>query len=344
MQELLGRLTALDPEASHSLRVIACFDELIAGDVGVRGLLAAGAALAGRPVGLRRGTVMMRIDRRGNPLPAAEAPTHTHSVIDDTDVWVDGTSTTTADLDAIILERLALALMIRLDRRRFASVPPRDLAMVLDSGMPLEDRRLAAIRLGLVSNGSYRVVVAPLTATWSRHPRGPEDVVATVAGPVHAAVVDLAAMPIATPMGIGVAAGIDDLGRSFRTGLIALRLWDGLSGQPSRADDLGGLAEILAELPEDGSGRGDQASVELVIQHAWGPSTLEALVRAGSVREAARLANVHHSTMTDRVDIVTQTLGFDPLSGIGRTRLGLAYLRWRLRTSRVLDLRSSAPA
>lgn len=337
MQELLGRLTALDPAASHSLRVIACFDELIAGDVGVRGLLAAGAALAGRPVGLRRGAVVTRIDRRGEPLPSAGVPTETHSVIDDTDVWVDDTSAATAALDAIILERLALALMIRLDRRRSASVPPRDLTVVLDSSVPLEDRQLAAIRLGLVSNASYRVVVAPLTATWSHHPRGPEDVVSTSVGPVHAAVVDLAAEPAATPMGIGIATGVDDLARSFRTGLIALRLFDEVSGQPSRADEFGGLAELLADLPEDRSGGGDQAGIELVTLHVWGPSTLDALVRAGSVREAARLTNVHHSTMTDRVDIVAQTLGFDPLSGIGRTRLGLAYLRWRVRTSRVLE-------
>ena len=33
MQELLGRIAALDPDASLGIRVIACFDELILGDV-----------------------------------------------------------------------------------------------------------------------------------------------------------------------------------------------------------------------------------------------------------------------------------------------------------------------
>ena len=33
MQELLGRISALDPQASLGLRVIACFDELIIGNV-----------------------------------------------------------------------------------------------------------------------------------------------------------------------------------------------------------------------------------------------------------------------------------------------------------------------
>ena len=39
MQELLGRIAALDPTASLGLRVIACFDELIIGNVNTRALL-----------------------------------------------------------------------------------------------------------------------------------------------------------------------------------------------------------------------------------------------------------------------------------------------------------------
>ncbi len=51
MQELLGRLGALDPEASLGLRVIACLDQLMSGGVAVHGLLSAAAALAGAPTG-----------------------------------------------------------------------------------------------------------------------------------------------------------------------------------------------------------------------------------------------------------------------------------------------------
>jgi len=64
MQELLGRLTALDPEASHSLRVIACFDELIAGDVGVRGLRGRGG---GASPGGRSGYGAVRSSMRSRP-------------------------------------------------------------------------------------------------------------------------------------------------------------------------------------------------------------------------------------------------------------------------------------
>ena len=54
MQELLGRITRLDPEASLALRVIACFDELTVGRVNTRGLLAAAASLAGCAAGFRQ--------------------------------------------------------------------------------------------------------------------------------------------------------------------------------------------------------------------------------------------------------------------------------------------------
>ena len=46
MQELAGRLTALDPEASASLKVIASFDALVAGGVGIEALVRAAATMA----------------------------------------------------------------------------------------------------------------------------------------------------------------------------------------------------------------------------------------------------------------------------------------------------------
>lgn len=338
MQELLGRLKALDPATSQSLRVIACFDELIAGDVGVHGLLSAAAALAGRPVCLARGTVVTRVDSHGGSMEPVGAPIHAHPVMDDVEVWIENPADETAELDAIILERLALALLIRLDTKRTSAVPPRDMTLLLERGSSATDRRDAAARLGLATNARYRIVVAPLFATWTRHPRGPEDVVATPFGPVHAAVVDIDAAPAASPVGIGSIAQVEEMDRSFRTAMIALRLHDGSSNETSRADDLGGLAEMLADLPDDRHDDGDQMAVEIIASHRWGAITIDALVRSGSVREAARIAHVHHSTMTDRVEIITDTLGFDPMSGIGRTRMNLAFLRWRLRTSRVLEL------
>ena len=51
MKELAGRLSSLDPEASQSLKVIAYFDTLVHGRVGVEGMLRGAAVLCGAPIG-----------------------------------------------------------------------------------------------------------------------------------------------------------------------------------------------------------------------------------------------------------------------------------------------------
>ena len=84
--------------------------------------------------------------------------------------------------------------------------------------------------------------------------------------------------------------------------------------------------------------------VDAVMAHPWGRETLDAVVRSQSLRQAARVAGVHHSTMQARLETVTTALGFDPFDGFGRTRLGTAYLIWRLRHSRVLELPAPTPA
>lgn len=339
MQELLGRLRALDPTASQSLRVIACFDELMTGGVGSRGLLSAAAALAGRPVSLRRDGRLTRIDTRGHELTDPGPGGATVTAGADTAVWIDDDGTGVHANDALILERLALALRIRDDD---AAPTRRDLAVIFDAEAPLADRLDAASRRGLSPTRRYRAVAAPLFATWRVHPTGPEDVQTTAHGPVHAAIIEADAPVDATPLGIGTAAAPEDLWLSLRTAVIALRLHGphGLDGGdgPSHADDLGGLAEVLASLPSRTRADSDGDALDAVMRHPWGASTVDALVRTSSVREAARAAGIHHSTMSTRVDTVIAELGFDPLDGLGRTRLGLAFLIWRLRTSRVLEL------
>lgn len=339
MQELLGRISALDPETAVSLRVIACFDELIVGNVNSRALLSAAASLAGCNAGLRhaRAGRTMRVnprgelvpDERGYPPPGAEES-------DGLAVWLERSGGAHAN-DAMILERLALAVRIRHGQGRRELDGPRELALLLDPSVPLGDREVAAGRLGLSAKASYRVVAAPLFATWRTHPPGPEDVVPTPFGPIHARVIPHGHGAVeASPSGIGFPAAIDGLHRSLRTALVALRLC-GPEAPSVLADDYGGLLGLLADAPPDA----DLPDVDLldeIMGHAWGASTLDAVVRAGSVRQAARLSRVHHSTMRTRLDVIVEVLGFDPFDGLGRTRLGIAYLGWRLRHSRVLDL------
>lgn len=343
VQELLGRLSALDPEASLGLRVIACFDELIIGNVNTRGLLSAAASLAGCPAGFCQGDPprSMRVTPRGEIAPEGPPPPPGDPGSDGVRVWLERDGPALAN-DAIILERLAMALRIRHGRAHREPENRRDLGVVVDPSVDAGSRLTAAARLSLAPQGRYRVVAAPLFAVWDAHPTGPEDVVATPFGPIHALVLPHDHEPVrASPTGIGLAGTPEQLPQSFRSALVALRLCEPPETPSVQADRYGGLVGLLADTPDDAA-LPDVDLLDGVMAHPWGAATLDALVRAGSVRQAARLAGVHHSTLQTRLDSIVATLGFDPFDGIGRTRLGIAFLVWRLRNSRVLDL--PAPA
>lgn len=346
MQELLGRISRLDPSASLGLRVIACFDELIVGNVNTRALLAAAASLAGCTAGFRpsgaHGT-SLRVTPKGD-LAAAPAPPPREDLRtqggEGMTVWLEREEAPWAN-DAIILERVALALRIRHGRGQREIDNRRHLGMLTDRTSSPEERLEASGALGLVAARRYRIVAAPLFAVWEGRPGGPEDVIGTRFGPIHAVVVpeNLATGGEhfrASPCGIGVATPANGLDRSFRTAVVALRLCDPPREPMIVADNYGGLIELLGEVEENQHGHAD--SLAAIAEHPWGLETVAALVMTQTVREAARVLSVHHSTLQTRCDTIRSDLGFDPLQGFGRTRLGTAYLMHRLSRSTVLDL------
>lgn len=346
MQELLGRIARLDPSASLGLRVIACFDELVVGNVNTRALLSAAASLSGCVAGFSRSAPArdLRVTPRGHladgPAPARRT---TLAVGPGTDltVWLERDGDPSPN-DAIVLERLALAVRIRHGQGRHPGEARRDLSLLVDEETGEDERWVAAAALGLQPARRYRAVVAPLFAVWDDHPDGPEDVVPTRFGSIHALLLPETTVQVAaSPCGIGVAAEADRLHHSFRTALVALRLCAPPRVPLVCADEFGGLVGLLADAHGE-SPQPDADRIDLVAQHPWGVETLDAVVRTGSARQAARDVGVHHSTMQARLDSVAEVLGFDPFDGFGRTRLGTAYLVWRLRHSRVLDL--PAPA
>ncbi|UTM36883.1 helix-turn-helix domain-containing protein [Rhodococcus pyridinivorans] len=346
MQELLGRIARLDPSASLGLRVIACFDELIVGNVNTRALLATAAALAGCTAGFRQSVPprTLRVTPKGEAVQGQSPtdPSNLHVASEDgIDVWLERDGAAGPN-DALILERLALAVRIR-NGRGAREIDNRRHLGILTGRESIPDERLtAASALGLSATGLYRFVVAPLFAVWRNHPAGPEDVIATPFGPVHAIVVPERYPPFgASPCGIGTATPPDSLDRSFRTAMVALRLCRPPKEPQVVADSYGGLIELLADADEHAP-HSDADRVEAIAHYAWGMETIDAVVAAQSVREAARLLNIHHSTLQSRIDTITATLGFNPFEGFGRSRLGTAFLLHRLRTSTVLDLPAAA--
>lgn len=342
MQDLLSRIARLDPSASLGLRVIACFDELIVGNVNTRALLAAAAALAGCTAGFRQSDSRraMRITLKGQ-FAEGTAPSLRDDLVarvgDETSVWLERDEAPWAN-DAIILERLALAIRIRHGRGRREIDNRRHLGVLTERSSTPQERLEAAGSLGLVGARRYRIVAAPLFAVWDGRPSGPEDVIGTRLGPIHAVVVPEAYESFrASPCGVGVAAHAHRLDRSFRSALVALRLCDPPREPMVTADAYGGLIELLAEADEDAQ-RDYADNLDCVAQHSWALETVAALVTTQTVREAARVLRVHHSTLQARCDTIKADLGFDPLQGFGRTRLGTAFLVHRLSRSTVLDM------
>jgi methyl acetate hydrolase len=339
MQELLGRIAALDPTATLGLRVIACFDELIIGNVNTRALLSAAASLAGCNAGFQQDQParVVRVTPEGELCPGGGEPTGQVLHPDDgLTVWLEREGPKRAN-DDIIIERLALAVRLRCGQGHHEVDNRRDLALLLDGSVPVDERQLAAARVGLRPTATYRVVAAPLFAVWKDRPTAPEDVVPSSSGPLHALVVPSACTTVdANPAGVGIATQVEHIHHSFRTAVVALRLCNPPTTPVVTADEYGSLIGLLADAPSD-THIPDVDLLEEVMAHSWAYSTLDALIRSGSVRQAARLCGVHHSTLQTRLDAISDIVGFDPLDGLGRTRLGIAYLVWRLRHSHVLD-------
>src|SRR6266542_1195045 len=160
MHELLGRIAALDPTATLGLRVIACFDELIIGNVNTRALLSAAASLAGCNTGFQqdRPARVVRVTPAGELCPSGGEPTGQVLHPDDgLTVWLEREGPKRAN-DDIIIERLALAVRLRCGQGHHEVDNRRDLAVLLDGSVPVDERQLAAARVGLIPTATYRVV------------------------------------------------------------------------------------------------------------------------------------------------------------------------------------------
>ncbi|WP_029432523.1 helix-turn-helix domain-containing protein [Blastococcus sp. URHD0036] len=315
MNDLALRLAELDPQASAAVRVVGHFDSLMTSRAGLQSIVRGAATLAGCPVRLvdplRRRTVRVRADGVVEaPEEEPDAAWPSAEVSADGAVLVLERTGPVGTVEAVVLERAAAAAAAVLARTpsRGRGHDPALVEMVLDAGVDEAERLAAARRLGLPA--ACRAV-----APWG----GAGLVVAAGEEP-----------PPGRRAGIGDVVAPAELPASWAAARLALRLTaEGTETDPGprvvSAESLGALALLVRAADDEPGPLPDVRTLHRAAGTApWVLATLAAVVEAPSLRGAARLLQVHHSTLQDRLASAEAMLGWDLKTAEGRLRLHLA--------------------
>lgn len=335
MQELLGRLTALDSEASEGLKVISYFDALVKGHASFEVLLRGAAILSGCAAGFVAGPHVISVDQAGIRMPEPSVPLPgrwpEHPVLNGGRSWIEREGDAHAN-DEIILERLSLALGISVERAAPLSAGRKAVEMIIDATESLDRRKIAATRLQLSPNEEFFVVAEPASKPQAV---GHHATVATSAGTIRATIMR-AGDRFVTPgrAGLGVNTSADSLDGSWSSALAALRL-SSPTTPVVMANDVGGLT-LLAHT-SDARLKAHPDYLALLRVFDLGLRTveiLEAVVATDSLRAAAVRTGLHHSTIQARVGELSRVLGYEISTAVGRSRLTLALGMYRIVTNR----------
>ncbi|GAB3570141.1 helix-turn-helix domain-containing protein [Amycolatopsis endophytica] len=307
MRELAGRLAALDPEAGAAVKVIAYFDRLVDGHAGLESLVRGAAALAACPARLDVPGHRVRVSAEGqrSGLGGEPDPAWPGVPLAGGGLWLERPGQT-RPLDAMVLERAATAIRLVLERDRV----PEPLETVLDEAASPEARRRAGRRLGL-----------------------PSTVRAVACSDGTVAVGEVRAEKRA---GVGPAVPVLELPASLAAAKVALRFTaEGTPEDPGprvvHADDLGGLVVLAQAVGPGTEPVPDVRALERAAASApWMLATLDAVATSASLRSAATVLIVHHSTLQDRLGHAEAMLGWSVHEPDGRLRLQLALALRRL--------------
>jgi hypothetical protein len=341
MEALAKRLSNLDSQAEGAIRVVMFYDTLMRRRVDLPALARASAGLAECVVGIRlTGTGRtIRVSPDGKEVSSPpQTPSMTEPIILDDEeigaVWVERSSGA-GPLDEALLDRLAIAAAAVVERYGPARTTMADPALVelAISCDTDEAARARALRLlGFAADLPVRVV-----AVRSQLPLDQVGGLVCAARPVKAAPVGDVGVILATAVDptrfpTGVQAGIgasDSPERSWKHARIALRFTT--ARQPViHHDELGALA-LLAQVPHDvARDNADVAAIARMAANSEDLATLDAYCAAGSVRRAAEILHLHHSSVARRIDQIGKALGIDFTDPAGPVRARLALTAWRL--------------
>ncbi|MFB6436158.1 helix-turn-helix domain-containing protein [Streptomyces sp. NPDC056411] len=341
MEALAARLSQLDSQVEGAIRVVMFYDTLMRRRVDLPALARASASLAECVAGLRlHGTgrvIRFAPDGREAPAPPSPASTTTPITLDEEEigtVWLER-SGAPGSLDPLLLDRLAIAAAAVVERYGPARTTMADPALVelAISSDSDEAARARALRLlGFAADLPVRVVAvrSPLpldrVGTLLCPSRPVKAAPLADVGIILATTVDQDRIPAGVRAGIGAAESPD---RSWREARTALRFTT--SRRPVlHYAGLGALA-LLAQVPEDAAR--DNADVAAMARVAGDPGdleTLETYCAAGSLRRAADLLHLHHSSVARRLEQIGKTLDLDLTDPTGLMRARLALTAWQL--------------
>lgn len=315
MQELVGRLTALDPEASESLKVITYFDTLVAAGAGVDALVRAAATLSGTAAGIRLGGRVNRRDPDGHRVDGEAVVRSPHREIEGGEVWLERSGVPHVN-DEMVVERLALAVTLTRARHE----PEAAAEIALDAARSVPERHAALARLRIDPGARVRAIAVPLDVI------EPGSIpIATGRGIVRG-IVDDGTRALPQRGGVGTWVSGDRLPESWDAATVALRLTD--DAQPVvDATALGALLLVVRGF--DPAAPPDDVRVLAGLDRR-SREVLHALAHTESMRAAATVLGTHHSTAQARHESLTRDLGYDPRSPLGRARYIAAELLLRL--------------
>lgn len=318
MQELVGRLTALDPQASETLKVVAYFDALVSRGVGLDGLLRAAAALSGVVAGAEQHGRTTRYDPSGRRVADPE-PRRSVSRQDGWGrVWLEREGLPHAN-DEMIVERLSLAAALIGSRRR----PAGELEVIIDAARPVEERSTALARLRLEPDTRIRIVA---TDADSAGTGGPTAEVPTRYGILRATLDRSGTVGSSGRTGLGPWVRADHAPESWEGAIVAHRLADPATPIVDAAD-LGVMLDLVRAY-QPGPAHDDVRRLAGLDSRT--AEILRVLVEADSIRAAATRLAMHHSTLQARHESLIHQLGYDPRTTAGRMRYIAAELLRRL--------------
>ncbi len=364
MKGLLLRLSAVDADSEAAVRVIAYFDALVDRGATLVQLVRATAALAECPAGLSRpGAETLRIAPDGRNITSHQGIESSGVDVDRVGrLWLER-SGGPATVDDLVLERASISARL-LSATHQHSLFPRagDTALVdlVMAGDESADDRTHALRLlGVGPDVSVRVIVldsgsdeaiadaAGLVArTTSGRVAGAREIgslseilfvqhdgVRDIAGALRAAQRDDATWD-GIRVGIGRPCSGLEACNSLNQAQIAFRFAVAGGGHHAVVDHmtLGSLA-LLAELPRERLLAEPDIAQLVALADTYGGRTdvqiLETYCRTGSLRQAALVLHMHHSSVATRIANIARALGWtlDDPDGLLRARIALTGRR-----------------